>query len=126
MGRNALNPGAVLAIGRQRGLQLRVDGGQVKITAERPPDPRLLARLEEHRDGLLMVLEAEACLGRALRRVTRCYDRMEEPRPEVTGIGWDRIDSDLHAALRNGDPTAAKTAVSIWERRSVEKLLQES
>jgi hypothetical protein len=52
---------ALLREARQAGVNARLEGGTVRLSAATPPPPELLATLREHRAEILAILSGDAC-----------------------------------------------------------------
>jgi hypothetical protein len=70
---------ALLREARQAGVNARLEGGTVRLSAATPPPPELLATLREHRAAILAILSGDAC--------RRCGDPLAWPAP--VGITFD-------------------------------------
>jgi hypothetical protein len=60
MERDAVKAAAALARAEAAGVQFRVEGGEVRISAAAPPPSDLLAHLREHRAEILELLDHDA------------------------------------------------------------------
>jgi hypothetical protein len=60
-----------------------------------------------------MSIRAE--LAAAVRRVNAAYYRCPEPRPEVIGQTWSRLEFEIDAAIGSDDPGRALRAIAAWE-----------
>ena len=61
-----------------------------------------------------MSIRAE--LAAAVRRINAAYYRCPEPRPEVIGQTWSRLETEIDAAVRSDDrDSRALRAIAAWE-----------
>jgi hypothetical protein len=58
-------------------------------------------------------------LAAAVRRVNAIYARRGDPKPEVVGGDWDRLEAEVDAAIKDGDRDRALAAIRAWEAHAM-------